>query len=904
MKALVVIIALLVLVGCAGARELAVVGGIVENPIVEDKPVVEDLSTVTDDTTTPAADESIIDVILKPVLGDKKPTQQIDTKPQVLSKTPISDVISRKENPDDKAAYKAEYIAKLTPDIVGSHSVNIDGNQITITVQSMKYNTTRQVMVLRLTAQVNGVEKVIHNPYSIYNPPVMVQTTYGGYSEDAEAAVLQGIADVAMKAPKGQATFDTPDPTLIVYSTMDEDVYNSTAAYTLPQFVAANGDTVVSPVTTGLIGGTVFNATFRQWHRYALTFNTTPVGTTNKVDLATLNLWALGSSGRSSQPWTNIAITPFTPTSNTAGNKQDYQTRGSVNYADNMVGEGAFGVGPFWTVGAYNNVTFNAAGRLAINRDNYTPLMVISTEDFNGGGLGLVASEYLSFSGANTAGTSQDPYMNIQYSDDATAFRQHVSTDIGNPNYAYINNSVSYRYYSLKFADTWGGTSYMGIRRVELQNATSPGVYASQFPVANNDTYVKATSNWSTAPTAGFFRPWFATNQSLSLTGDAINNSWISASGAVTAQRLNIDLGSAKLINRVYYQNFHQAGALTNDGVRNVTVWGSNTAGSFTDVNYYDNGGWTQLPIDPTQAPNVSFIAVPTSGSPQLLVNFIDSSVLGTPDNRVCLWEFGDTGTSDVCGSVAHVFSYGGVYDVNYSIISDGGSSFVFRSQYIIVSQSTKSQTAFYTPLQVRLKVVDMYGAPIPAAYIQINYIANSFPNTSMDFLQQAYGATDAVALAMLNSSVFQQGYTSNDGSISMLGFAGIQYGVQMTNASIGLNNYVVFSPKDTDYLFYCQLTGQNKAPINLKQQQLLTNLLYTTQVNATATKINLQYQDTGGYTTALTWTVQDWTHNTTVYTKSWAAPGGTLIIDNYTVSTYPKGIEYRAWYAATRNTP
>ena len=117
--------------------------------------------------------------------------------------------------------------------------------------------------------------------------------------------------------------------------------------------------------------------------------------------------------------------------------------------------------------------------------------------------------------------------------------------------------------------------------------------YTSQYPPAHSDTYVKSTSKRSTS-----YWAYFATDPALSLTGSMVNTSWSSVENSITNQRFHIDLGSAKIIRRIYYENGHHSGGYTTLGLKNFTLWGSNTgAGSFDDLVWGNDEGWTQLTI-------------------------------------------------------------------------------------------------------------------------------------------------------------------------------------------------------------------------------------------------------------------------------------------------------------------
>jgi hypothetical protein len=110
--------------------------------------------------------------------------------------------------------------------------------------------------------------------------------------------------------------------------------------------------------------------------------------------------------------------------------------------------------------------------------------------------------------------------------------------------------------------------------------------YTSQYPPAHDDTYVKATTYYST------FYPFNSTKPANSLTGNYIS-SWDSTSP--TNQRFHIDLGSAKIITRIYYENSHNSGTFTDAGAKNFTFWGSDSATAFAQLTYAIDTNWTQL---------------------------------------------------------------------------------------------------------------------------------------------------------------------------------------------------------------------------------------------------------------------------------------------------------------------
>ena len=114
--------------------------------------------------------------------------------------------------------------------------------------------------------------------------------------------------------------------------------------------------------------------------------------------------------------------------------------------------------------------------------------------------------------------------------------------------------------------------------------------YTSVYPPAQSDTYVKAPTKNSTS-----YWAYFATDPTKTLIGGQASNSWLADIYSLTNQRFHIDLGSAKIIKRIYYENYHSSGGFTNSGVQNFTFWGSNTASAFSELTYATDTNWTQI---------------------------------------------------------------------------------------------------------------------------------------------------------------------------------------------------------------------------------------------------------------------------------------------------------------------
>lgn len=120
--------------------------------------------------------------------------------------------------------------------------------------------------------------------------------------------------------------------------------------------------------------------------------------------------------------------------------------------------------------------------------------------------------------------------------------------------------------------------------------------YFSDYPYAHTTDYVKATSEYSGG---GYYiyKAYYATDPTKALTGGAWGYSWLA--GATNSQRFNIDLTDAKVITRIYYENYHSSGGETSNGVQNFTLWGSNTTGIGNTTWLSDadmiTAGWTQI---------------------------------------------------------------------------------------------------------------------------------------------------------------------------------------------------------------------------------------------------------------------------------------------------------------------
>lgn len=321
-------------------------------------------------------------------------------------------------------------------------------------------------------------------------------------------------------------------------------------------------------------------------------------------------------------------------------------------------------------------------------------------------------------------------------------------------------------------------------------------------------------------------------------------------------------------------------------GYKNVNLTSYNPAGSDSE------NKTAYIYVAPAGSPDTDFSGSPTSGSPSLLVTFTD---LTSNSPTSWNWSFGD-GTFSTGQNPQHVYAYSGLYTVSLAATNGIGTVTETKSNYITVA--TSQNNVWYSPYQIQLKVVDTYGVPIIGAFTSISYISSSLPNTDISWMIDHYGITAAVAEQMTNSSVFEQDYTGDDGTMTFTGFSSIRYNVSITNATIGLNHQVTIMPKDTMYVIYCPLPGQTPGTDTLTARRNVTLPWY--KINSTAYKFELRYQDTTACTSGLVFNVS-YRNGTAIYNEDLGNPGTSFVITNHTMISPGLGYEVLWRYNATR---
>ena len=111
----------------------------------------------------------------------------------------------------------------------------------------------------------------------------------------------------------------------------------------------------------------------------------------------------------------------------------------------------------------------------------------------------------------------------------------------------------------------------------------------TSYPPELSSTYLKATGYYSS------MYPHNVYNTAYPLTGGGgdATRAWMNA--ATTNQRFHFAAGEPIVLKRLYYSNYHNAGANTNRGAKNFILQGSNSISSFNETTYATDTGWTQI---------------------------------------------------------------------------------------------------------------------------------------------------------------------------------------------------------------------------------------------------------------------------------------------------------------------
>lgn len=269
----------------------------------------------------------------------------------------------------------------------------------------------------------------------------------------------------------------------------------------------------------------------------------------------------------------------------------------------------------------------------------------------------------------------------------------------------------------------------------------------------------------------------------------------------------------------------------------------------------------------------------------------------------------GDNTTTDLFGSATFSLNYSAIVAqfaatgyqsraISYVIDRDRTETIYLTAQAATTNVTPQSIT-YYTPWQVRIRIVDFYGNPLPGTNVTANYIATTLPSTNITWLITAYGVQAGTAEQMLDSGVAMAGQTDSNGGLSFSMFKSIQYALLITNTTSGISATKNLYPSDQEYLIRVPLPGQVASNNTLKAMQNTSLPIY--QINATAYNVSVIYHDGSGLTTDVLFYVK-YRNGTVLHYEDLGNPGTGTVVSNYTVSNLPMGTELMWSYNARRS--
>ena len=115
--------------------------------------------------------------------------------------------------------------------------------------------------------------------------------------------------------------------------------------------------------------------------------------------------------------------------------------------------------------------------------------------------------------------------------------------------------------------------------------------YYPRYAPEHTSTYVLASSTFS----SNRYLPQYGEDPFKLLTGAGLDNSWFSSMPCTLPQKFNIDHGSGFIASRIMIDNYHDSGGSTNYGIRNFSVYGTNSATAFSNTDGTDTTDLTLL---------------------------------------------------------------------------------------------------------------------------------------------------------------------------------------------------------------------------------------------------------------------------------------------------------------------
>lgn len=298
--------------------------------------------------------------------------------------------------------------------------------------------------------------------------------------------------------------------------------------------------------------------------------------------------------------------------------------------------------------------------------------------------------------------------------------------------------------------------------------------------------------------------------------------------------------------------------------------------------------------------PVVDFSCTPLAGTAALQVNCTDLTQSFSPvTSRYMDW--GDGTSTTLAGPWTHVYSTFGSFTLNLTESNGFGSDFENKRDYIITSTAQNQQQTWYTPHQVRYKLVDGDGNPIVGASVLCYYVSTSLPNGNTTWLSEAFGVPIAVAQDMTNNGLAMQGVTGEDGYITFTQHGSIYYTLLSSSTALSITNYSVqVMPMDSEYILQIQQNPVVDWNQNNTYMYINATTLNVTFPNTTHITVHLWYQDISGLSTNLKFMVFDGLNGTVYSNQTIASPSSGVNHLEYTLPNI-RGNQYIWNYSVTR---
>lgn len=494
---------------------------------------------------------------------------------------------------------------------------------------------------------------------------------------------------------------------------------------------------------------------------------------------------------------------------------------------------------------------------------------------------------------------------------------RYTTPSVGGPLVSFTSNVTSgYAPLDVQFNDTsvtsptawnWSFTNVTPGNNTQvwwstIQNATKTfgaGNWNIKMNVTNASGYNVSTANYWVNVSATLLTANFTANKTTVLPSETILFTDSTTGSGITSWNWSWDFGDGTTATT---QNPTKSYSSVGTYSVNLTVYNSTSGFSSLNRTSYilvtDSGGLSGF--------NQQDIMMDEIYS--LHLTFKDASTLADIPVVTVTDNYNDTTVTTV-GTAFLQYNYSTVviYAVStgyygrsqsYLINRDRVETFYLTPETATANVSSQTVT-YYSPWQVRIRILDSYGVPLENATVTANYVASTLPSTNTSWLVSAYGVEPITAGEMVNSSIAMAGVTDSNGGLSFTMFKSIQYTLAITNTTAGVSATKTLYPTDQEYIIRVATSSQIAGTNTLEAMQNTSLPVYV--LNATAYNLSAIYHDTTGRTSNVMFYVK-WRNGTIIHQYDMGNPGTSAVSYNYTIINPGIGTEVIWMYNATRS--